>query len=68
MGLKQANLVILTSSDGENWHMLKPEEVPEWVRQPDIVGHLVDGEMCMDPRQEPKGSPWYRAEIVPVEH
>ena len=62
--MKQANLVILCSEDGKIWHPLKPDEVPAWVKEPAIVGRMVAGEMCMDPRQEPKGSPWYRAEQV----
>lgn len=61
----QAMLVIFKSPNGrDNWEPLEAADVPEWVKQPDIMGRLVTGEQCMDVAQGDKGSAWYRAEAV----
>lgn len=60
--LKQEALVIFTSATGRPpWHPLKEEEVPAWVKAPDVMGKMVAGEDCMDVAQGDKGSNWYRA-------
>ena len=61
----QAFLVVFVSADGEkNWNPLTWDEVPQWVKHPDNMARLVDGEMCQDPTQGEAGSSWYRAERV----
>ncbi len=66
MTTKQTILVIYESENGRNgWRPLQPSEVPQWVLHPDIMGHLVAGEMCSDPTRGEKGSNWYRAERTP---
>lgn len=68
-GLKQANLVILTSVNGrDGWHPLKAEEVPDWVKTPDNMARMVAGYQCMDPTQPDDGSAWYRAIPAPTVH
>lgn len=60
--LKQASAVIFTSANGRApWHPLKPEEVPEWVKHPDVMARLLAGEECYDPTIGDKGSNFYRA-------
>ena len=59
---KQVMLVIYESPNGrDGWRMLKPEEVPGWVREPDNMERLVRGDMCMDCVAE---SAWYRADVI----
>lgn len=61
----QALLVILRSPNGrDNWEPVKPEDVPAWVKEPQRMARLVDGDMIMDPTEGEKGSAWYRAEKV----
>ena len=59
---KQAMLVIYESPNGrDQWKPLTPQEVPAWVRAPDVMAKLVKGDMAMDCKIE---SPWYRADLV----
>ena len=56
--MKLARLVVLESESGEApWHPVPPTDVPEWVKDPEVVGSLIAGEMaqCGD-------SGWFRAE------
>jgi len=69
MMTKQAQLVIYQSESGrDGWKPVLPEAVPAWVKDPDVMGRLVAGEMCMDPKCGDKGSAWYRAEQVSQVH
>lgn len=62
MTTKQTRLVIYESPNGRGgWHPMLPSELPDWVKHPDIIGHLVAGEMCCDPALGEKGSNWYKA-------
>ncbi len=66
MTTKETILVIYESPNGrDNWRPLQANEVPQWVLHPDVMGHLVAGEMCSDPTRGEKGSNWYRAERTP---
>lgn len=60
------SLVIFASEDGgngpEGWKPLRPEEVPEWVRHPDVLGTMVKGAMAHDPRGA--DTRWFRAQRV----
>lgn len=40
---KVTNLVILKSTDGQQWEAMPPNEVPEWVKADDIIKSLNDG-------------------------
>jgi hypothetical protein len=62
---KVANLVILHSDNGStDWKLVKPEDVPVWVKDPDCIGHLVHGQMATHPTEK---TGWYRAERVDAE-
>lgn len=68
MSTKQDRLVIFTSSNGRDpWVPLFQHQVPEWVKEPDVMGRLVAGEMCMDPRSS-SATDWFRAERAVVVH
>lgn len=56
-------LIIYVSPNGrENWQPVLPQDVPEWLKDPDILGELVSGEMaCKADEEIPV---WYRAEKV----
>lgn len=59
-------LVILTSPNGiDGWTPVKPDDVPSWVKDPDIVARMVDGEACMDDTQE-SGTNWFLALPMPT--
>ena len=57
-------LIIYSLPDGENdWQPVKPADVPDWVKDPDNLARLVDGEACSDQTCDPPTA-WYRAERV----
>lgn len=57
-----AQLVIFASKNGrDDWFPMKHSEVPEWVKNEDNMGRLVNGQMCMKCDEGPAGSLWYRA-------
>jgi len=48
MKMKEARLVIFSSPNGRgDWVPVKPEAVPEWVKGPDNMARLVNGQTCM---------------------
>lgn len=55
--LVQANLVIMQSEDGENWSPVQQADVPEWVRKPEVIAQLAEGNACQGPGE----STWYGA-------
>lgn len=62
MDISQAMLVIYKSPNGrDNWSVVPPAEVPEWVKDRDVMGRLVSGEACMKADEGEKGSDWFRA-------
>lgn len=61
-GIKQDVLVIFTSTTGRApWHPVKPTEVPDWVKHPDVMARLVAGEEAMKCDEGVAGSNFYRA-------
>jgi hypothetical protein len=55
----QARLVIFRSQDGDkDWKPVKPEDVPAFVKDPDTLGRLMDGEMV---RHLTEDLGWYMA-------
>ena len=62
--IHKATLVIYVSPNGrDNWVPVEPGAVPAWLRVPAIMGRLVAGEACSDPRSA-SGNNWFRAERV----
>lgn len=62
----QANLIIFSSPNGrDHWEPILPEEVPEWLKAPDVMARLVAGEECMHARESENR--WFYAEHVPSE-
>lgn len=60
--MKRAKLIILASDNGrDNWAMVPPFEVPEWVKTPENIGKMMRGVDCMKADEGDKGSKWYRA-------
>ena len=60
-------LVIFQSPNGmDHWTPVLPADVPAWVKDPDNVARLVDGEACsLDP--EAPDAVWYMALQMPTE-
>jgi hypothetical protein len=54
-------LVIFESDTGDEgtWSPLKPEQVPEWLKDPDTLARLRRGDVCQDIKHSPK---WYSAQ------
>ncbi len=62
--LKTAFLVIEASINGRDlWHPVHADELPDWVRDPDNMGRMVAGDMCMKADEGEAGSLWYRARL-----
>jgi hypothetical protein len=60
--LAQALCVIYQSTDeGKTWFPVKPELVPDWVKDPDVMANLLRGENAQN-ADAPLA--WYRAERV----
>jgi len=66
--MPEAMLIFYRSLDGEtDWQPLKIDEIPEWLKAPDVVGPLVAGEMAYADSNvliPDEVSPWYRADKV----
>lgn len=59
----QGVIIVLKSENGrDNWRPILPNEVPEFVKHPAVMGRLVAGEECMDAGEGKNGSAWYRAQ------
>jgi len=58
-----ANLTIYRclnpDSEMDNWEVCNAADIPDWVKNPDVMAELVDGLMVND---EKKDLYWYRAE------
>jgi hypothetical protein len=47
-------IVIFRSPNGEtDWVPLKPEEHPEWIKNPDVLGYLLGSNASLDHPSEP---------------
>ena len=63
--MKQAMLVVFSSSDeGKTWEPVHPQEVPEWLKAPEVMGRLVAGDMAKNDLIATIHPVWYRAEEV----
>ena len=61
---KPVPLVIYRSLDGEKgWEPVPVDEVPAFLKRPDIVRRMKDGEMAQLEKMSPY---WYRAEVMAV--
>ena len=57
--MAQARLVIYRSEDGQkNWGPCPIGEVPEWVKEPDTLGAMLEGNLA---HNETQGGQWYSA-------
>ena len=58
---KTEPMIIYKSKNGrDHWKPVMPEDVPNWVIEPRILGRLVAGEICMDPQRN-DGNTWWKA-------
>ena len=55
---KLAPLVVYASRDGVDWGVVHPDQVPEFLKDPETMGQLVKGNMAKGPGDDV----WYRAE------
>ena len=65
---KQALMTIYRSPNGrDQWAPVEQKDVPEWVKNPDVMGRLVSGDIAQNtggiilPDEDRE---WYRAERV----
>lgn len=58
--VKYANVVVLKKAhqNARNWEPVKPEDVPEWLKAPEVMGQLVKGQCA---HKESAGKEWYVA-------
>ena len=60
-------LVVYRSDDFENWEPVKTEEIPDWVKAPEVVYRMVDGEACQNTDEE-SGETWFVVKRVIYPH
>lgn len=60
MTMKKSMLVVFSSPDPDNgrWSLVNPEDVPDAIKDPDVMGNLVAGDIA----KPTDGELWYRAE------
>ena len=62
IGQKLDHLIVFSAADQAGpWTPVPITEVPDWVKDPDVMGYLVAGETVTDPAIGPL---WFRAEKV----
>lgn len=72
MSQEQGLLIIYKSNDDcKTFDPVKTEDVPEWVKDPDVIAHMVDGEAVIN--HEPTDNltaTYYIAKrvLLPVDH
>lgn len=56
----ESDLLIIFKSDNgrDGWKPVLPADVPEWVKDPDVIGNMVKGSACMNPDS---GEDWFIA-------
>lgn len=59
---KTAKAVIFVSEDGDTWQPVKPYNVPDWLKDPAAMGHMMAGELLEDLNAQKI----YKAEIADV--
>lgn len=61
-------LIYRSDDDGLTWDLVKPSEVPEWLKHPDQIAMLLAGNMAKNKASDiavPEDKlPWYRGERV----
>lgn len=61
MEYEMGELVIFSSETGDDgWETVQPADVPDWLKDYDVIGWLVAGEMCRNDDSE--DSRWFKAE------
>ena len=64
--LTLGTLVIFASDNGmDGWVPVLPAEVPEWMKDPDNLARLIDGEACQN-LSEASGEKWFIALRLPT--
>jgi hypothetical protein len=70
--MPDARLIILRSANGEDdWTPVKPEDVPDWLKDPVVMGRLVAGNMAQGPVNvvlPDELRPWFRAVRAETTH
>lgn len=63
----ERTMIVYASPDGiTGWRPLIPEAVPEWVKQPDVMGNLAAGKIAFLQGDSQIIPMWYRAEPFDV--
>ena len=53
--MQQDEIIVFESENGTPpWKMVKPEDVPDWVKEKGIMGLLMDGYEAHDPKRSAK--------------
>lgn len=56
-----AMLIIYASPDGNTgWTPVLPADVPDWVKDPDILANMIAGQACQN-QSSASRTTWYRA-------
>jgi hypothetical protein len=59
--INQQSAIVFTSSDLDNWTPMKMEELPDTIRNPDVMALLIQGEVVSLGEDE---GPFYIAELA----
>ena len=52
--------IVMVSDDAHHWRMLNSEEVPEWLRDPDVMGDMMAGEVVSNMDEDC----YYRVQLI----
>ena len=50
-GLVELIFYKCTDQKGDNWYFVPPEEVPEWLKNPEVIDFLVAGHVAQAPKE-----------------
>lgn len=65
---KQAHFIVYRSPHGRgDWTPVLPQDVPEWVKDPDVMGEMARGNAACKNDEGPTGSDWFRADKIDVQ-
>ena len=58
--IAKSKAIVMVSDDAHHWRMLMPEEVPDWLKDPDVMGDMMAGEVVSNMNEDC----YYRVQLI----